>query len=65
MMNFIIMTLSFTLAILLAGVISTVMIFKLIGNAKFAKWMVMYYSKMMTKYMERITEEFEKELDAM
>lgn len=68
MMDFIIMTLSLTVAILLAGIISTVVIFTLMGNVKFAKWITSYYLKMMTKYTENLTEEFEKfdkELDAI
>ena len=64
MTNVIIMTLSFTAAILLAGIISTVMFFKLMGNVKFVKWITEYYMKMMTKYLEQITDEFEKGLDA-
>ena len=45
MMGFIMLTLSLTLAILLAGVISTVVLIKLMGNAKFVKWLMGYYMK--------------------
>lgn len=47
MTTFIMMTLSFTAAILLAGIISTVAIFAAMGNAKFIKWLTNYYMKQM------------------
>ena len=50
MMEFIIMTLSFTVAILLAGVIATVAMFAMMLSPKATKW----FSKVMTKYMENI-----------
>lgn len=52
MMNFIMMTVSFTVAILLAGVLSTVIMFKLMGNAKFVKWLMNYYMKVIEKSVE-------------
>lgn len=52
MMNFIMMTVSFTVAILLAGVLSTVIMFKLMGNAKFVKWLTNYYMKVIEKSVE-------------
>lgn len=45
MMGFILLTLSFTVAILLAGVISTVVLIKLMGNPKFIKWLMGFYMK--------------------
>ena len=45
MMGFVWLTLSFTVAILLAGVISTVVLFKLMGNKKFVKWLMGFYMK--------------------
>jgi hypothetical protein len=52
MTTFIMMTLSFTVAILLAGVISTVVIFAAMGNAKFIKWLTNYYMKQMMKTID-------------
>lgn len=52
MMDFIMMTVSFTVAILLAGVLSTVIMFKLMGNAKFVKWLMNYYMKVIEKSVE-------------
>ena len=62
MMNFIMLTVSFTVAILLAGVISTVVMFKLMGNAKFVKWFMNYYMSIIEKSVEGLEEEFSKEL---
>lgn len=45
MMGFVLLTLSFTLAILLSSVIMTVVLFKLTNNAKFVKWFMGYYMK--------------------
>lgn len=52
MATFIIMTLSFTVAILLAGIISTVVIFAAMGNAKFIKWLTNYYMKQMMNTLD-------------
>lgn len=52
MMGFVLLTLSFTVAILLAGVISTVVLFKLMGNAKFVKWLMNYYMKQLEQSMK-------------
>ena len=62
MMNFIMLTVSFTVAILLAGVISTVVMFKLMGNAKFVKWFMNYYMSIIEKSVENLEDEFSKEL---
>lgn len=56
MTTFIIMTLSFTVAILLAGVISTVVLFAAMGNAKFIKWLTNYYMKQMMKTIDSFDE---------
>ena len=56
MTTFIIMTLSFTVAILLAGVISTVVIFAAMSNAKFLKWLTNYYMKQMMKTIDNFGE---------
>lgn len=52
MMGFMLLTLSFTVAILLAGVISTVVLFKLMGNKKFVKWLMNYYMKQIEQSMK-------------
>ena len=56
MTTFIIMTLSFTVEILLAGVISTVVLFAAMGNAKFIKWLTNYYMKQMMKTIDSFDE---------
>lgn len=56
MTTFIMMTLSFTVAILLAGVISTVVIFAAMGNAKFLKWLTNYYMKQMMRTIDNFDE---------
>lgn len=61
MMMFILLTVSFTVAILLAGAISTVIMFKLMGNAKFIKWFMNYYMKVIEKSVEDL-EDYYKEL---
>lgn len=58
MSGFVLLTLSFTVAILLAGGISTVVLVKLMGNPKFVKWLMGYYMKQ----IECMTEEFDKDL---
>ena len=52
MMTFIILTLSFTVAILLAGVISTIAIFAIMQNQKALNWFVNFYIKQMNKTAE-------------
>lgn len=61
MMNFVLLTVSLTVAILLASVISTVIIFKLMGNAKFAKWLMKYYIDVIEKSVENLEEDYFKE----
>lgn len=58
MMGFVLLTLSFTVAILLAGVISTVVLFKLMGNEKFLKWLMEFYMKQ----IERSVKAFDNDL---
>ena len=58
-MGFVLLTISFTVAILLASVIATVISFKLLGNDRFMKWFAGYYMKMAKKYMKTFEEEFE------
>ena len=50
MMEFIIMTVSFTVAILLAGVIATIAMVAMMLSPKIMKG----FSKVMTKYMENL-----------
>lgn len=64
MMEFIMMTISFTVAILAASVISTVVLFKLMRNAKFATWFTNYYITMIQKFTENFEKELSKDLDA-
>ena len=49
MMNFIVLTLSITVAMLLTIVIYTVAVFALMGNAKFMAWVLKCYTKMLEK----------------
>lgn len=57
-MGFVLLTLSFTVAILLAGVISTVVLIKLMGNKKFVKWLMGFYMKQ----IENMVEDFDYDL---
>ena len=61
-MMIITLTISITLAILLAGVLSTVIMFKLMGNAKFVKWMMNYYMKVIETSVESLDKEFSKDM---
>ena len=49
MMGFVLLTLAFTLAILLAGIISTIILIKLMGNQKFINWLMNHYMVMIEK----------------
>ena len=49
MMAFIILTLSFTVAILLAGVISTIVLCAIMQNQKAMNWIANWYIKQMSK----------------
>lgn len=57
-MGFVLLTLSFTVAILLSGVISTVVLIKLMGNKKFVKWLMGFYMKQ----IENMVEDFDYDL---
>lgn len=52
MMNLLVLTVSFTLAILLSGVIFTVAMFALMGNGRVIKWLMEYYMKQIEKSMK-------------
>ena len=58
MMDFLMLTVSFTLAMVLAGVISTVAMFALMSNAKAMNWIMNYY----VKQLEKSTQNFEETL---
>lgn len=59
MMNFAVLTISFTVAILLAGVISTVAMFALMGSQKCVEWLTKFYMKMLEKSMKNLEKSFE------
>lgn len=59
MMNFLVLTLSLTVAMVLASVILTAAMFMLASNAKVMTWLMNYYMKMLEKSMKN----FEKEMD--
>lgn len=59
--GFVLLTLSFTVAILLASGISTVVIFKLMGNKKFVKWFMGFYMKMIENSLEQFADDFKEE----
>lgn len=60
MMGFVLLTLSFTVAILLAGVISTVVLIKLMGNKKFVKWLMGFYMKQIENMVEDFDYDFKE-----
>lgn len=64
MMDFVILTLSFTIGMLLASVISVVVMFQLMGNAKVMKWCTNYYVKMFEKSLDNLDKEESKDLGA-
>ena len=49
MINFITLTLSITVAIILAGIITSVAIMAAMSNAKVVKWLTKYYMKQIEK----------------
>ena len=61
MLNFIIMTISFTVALLLASTVSMVVMFKLLNSEKVVKWYFKWFMKYM-KNMENLVDEIEEEL---
>lgn len=62
MMEFVLLVLAITVSILLASVISTVVIFKLLGNEKVLKWYMKWFAKYMKKFEDFDYEAFEEEL---
>lgn len=48
-MNVLVLIVCLTVAILLAGIISTVAIFALMSNEKFVKWLMGFYMKQIEK----------------
>lgn len=52
MMEFVMLTVSLTVAMLLAGVIMTVAVFALMCNAKFMTWLMKYYMNALEKSMK-------------
>lgn len=63
MMNFIALTLSVAVAIVLASVISMVLMFALMCNTKFVAWVIKMYMKVLEKSMKNLNDAFEN-LDA-
>lgn len=59
MMNFLVLTLSITVAMVLAMVIWTVGLFALMCNGKFMAWTVKMYMKMLEKSMKNFEDNFE------
>ena len=59
MINFLVMTMSFTLAMVLASVIVTVAMFALMCNGKFIAWTTKVYMKAMEKSMSKLEKVFE------
>ena len=64
MMNFVLLTVSFTVAILLAGGIATVIMFKLMSNAKVMKKLTKYYMDTIEKVVEDLEDDFSKGIGA-
>lgn len=62
MSGFLLLTLSFTVAILLAGVIATVVLIKLMGNKKFIKWLMGFYMGMIETSLDNFVDDFDKDL---
>ena len=56
--NLFVLTVAFTVAILLAGVISTVVIFAVMSNPKAVKWFTGWYINQMEKAYENFEKEF-------
>ena len=60
-MMFIMLTISFTVALLLASGLSMVIMFKLLSNEKVIKWYLKWFFNYMKKF-ENLGEEFEEEM---
>lgn len=63
MMNFMMLTVSFTVAMVLASVLMTVVVFALMCNAKVMTWLMKVYMKALEKSMNNFEEEL-KDLGA-
>lgn len=61
MMEFIIMTISLTVALLLASGLSMVIVFKLMNNPKVVKWYFNWFMNYMKKF-ENLVDQVEEEL---
>lgn len=59
MMNFVVLTISLTVAMLLASVIATVALFALMGNAKVMTWITKKYVRMLEKTIKNFEDNFE------
>lgn len=64
MMGFLMLTVSLTLAMLLAGVIMTVAMFALMSNAKAMTWLTKFYMKQIEKSVKNIEEYYESVLES-
>ena len=53
-MNFILLTISFTVAVLLASTIATVVMYKLVLSTKFMKWFTKKYVDVMKEVIEEV-----------
>ena len=60
MMNFMVLTVSFTVAMLLAGVIMTVAVFALMCNGKAMMWLMKVYMKALEKSMKNLDDVFKE-----
>ena len=60
-MMFIMLTISFTVALLLASGLSVFIMFKLMSNEKVIKWYLKWFFNYMKKF-ENLGEEFEEEI---
>lgn len=63
MMEFVVLTLSFTVAMVLASVLMTVALFALMCNAKVMTWLMKVYMNAIEKSMKNFDDEF-KDLGA-
>lgn len=64
MMNFIILTLSITVAMVLSFTILTAGFFVLMGNRKVNRWLTRYYTKQIDTTCDYFTEDLDKEVGA-
>lgn len=62
MMEFVLLTLSITMGVLLASVVSTAIIFMLFNNKKVVKWYMKWFVKYMKQFEDFDYEALEEEL---